>query len=88
MKKQGLGRLSGWLLLMSGGLISQVWIMAQPSELHASGAYVDPTKLKKKKAEKDTGEKGGDTALSDAEEEAARAAKKEALKKALLKGKQ
>ncbi len=58
---------------------------------YGSGAYVDPTKLKKKQGEQTASNSAGQSNKTkeqlEAEEAAEKLAKKEALKKALLKGK-
>jgi hypothetical protein len=71
--------------------IALVTVLALGPSAYGSGAYVDPTKLKKKQGEQTASNSAGQSNKSkeqlEAEEAAEKLAKKEALKKALLKGK-
>jgi len=87
MSKSQVKMLSVGVSLVAWVGVSFGVLLLRSQETQASGAYVDPTKLKKKKKDSSAG-KEESSEMSEEEEEAARAAKKEALKKALLKGKQ
>ena len=78
-----------WIFVAAFGFISLA-NMTGSENCRASGAYVDPTKLKKKQGEQTASATGGASKTKEqleADVEAEKLAKKEALKKALLKGK-